>query len=675
MFGFPYTPYETQKLAMQKVFSGIEEKRLVVLESPTGTGKTLSLLCATLSWLVSAEDGHTEEPPWIKKYRLDAQKDCDTEDSPKRKKIFFSSRTHSQLAQAIGEFKKTDYMKEARLVSVGSRKGCCANQKVCALKRGDAIATRCIELQHGETKCPFFTDETKGVLADKAKELIRTPRDIEDAFGWCVERSLCPYYTLRAGLGGADIVFLPYNVLFHEDTRQSYGIELGKDCVVVVDEAHNLEEMVNGMQSVSITAETVDGCLEQAENYLRKTGKMLSALKKENIKKLLLFLSSIRSEMEACLSRAIEPVASFVKRNDFEKINFLRLGTYCADETLPLKFSFGKESGKEEYPLYSVLSFMKCLSEADSFGAVSIESKRVEYISLDPSAHIQRVAESVKCVVVAGGTMSPIDDVLERLFPFFGREQVCVVQCPHVVPPRNVLAVGVSTGPGGREIKTVHRTRNDGLDEIAAAIGGVCAVTPGGVVVFFPSYGVLEAVHRCVPGCTFGDKKLFAEGKHVCERKLLREYGEEVGCKGGAVLFGVIGGKVSEGISFADNLGRAVVVVGLPYPNITDPVLEERIRHRCGKENTGRIDEARTEYLDSLCMRRVNQAIGRIIRHKNDYGCVVLLDCRYSRKSISKRLPAWIGKVFKEAASFSQLRTLMKEFFCVERPLETGPRC
>lgn len=35
------------------------------------------------------------------------------------------------------------------------------------------------------------------------------------------------------------------------------------------------------------------------------------------------------------------------------------------------------------------------------------------------------------------------------------------------------------------------------------------------------------------------------------------------------------------------------------------------------------------QYLDSLCIRALNQSIGRVIRHREDFAAVVLLDCRY----------------------------------------------
>lgn len=39
----------------------------------------------------------------------------------------------------------------------------------------------------------------------------------------------------------------------------------------------------------------------------------------------------------------------------------------------------------------------------------------------------------------------------------------------------------------------------------------------------------------------------------------------------GAIFMGVCRGKVSEGLDFADVNGRAVVIVGLPYPPLKDP--------------------------------------------------------------------------------------------------------
>ena len=50
---FPYQPYEIQINYMSKVIESLDKgnNNISALESPTGTGKTLCLLCSVLSWV------------------------------------------------------------------------------------------------------------------------------------------------------------------------------------------------------------------------------------------------------------------------------------------------------------------------------------------------------------------------------------------------------------------------------------------------------------------------------------------------------------------------------------------------------------------------------------------------------------------------------------------------
>jgi chromosome transmission fidelity protein 1 len=72
-------------------------------------------------------------------------------------------------------------------------------------------------------------------------------------------------------------------------------------------------------------------------------------------------------------------------------------------------------------------------------------------------------------------------------------------------------------------------------------------------------------------------------------------------------------------------LARLVVVVGLPYANRNDDELKERMSYiaRCSREK-----DAAELFYETLCMRAVNQSIGRAIRHRLDHAAIVLLDER-----------------------------------------------
>lgn len=82
------------------------------------------------------------------------------------------------------------------------------------------------------------------------------------------------------------------------------------------------------------------------------------------------------------------------------------------------------------------------------------------------------------------------------------------------------------------------------------------------------------------------------------------------------MLLAVVGAKLSEGLNFADELARAVVVVGLPYPNLASPELRERMKFVTklslaeGVARTGVMGNAATELYENLCMKAVNQSIG-----------------------------------------------------------------
>lgn len=54
-FSFPFQPYNIQISLMQSIVSCINEGKIGILESPTGTGKSMSIICATLSWLETFE--------------------------------------------------------------------------------------------------------------------------------------------------------------------------------------------------------------------------------------------------------------------------------------------------------------------------------------------------------------------------------------------------------------------------------------------------------------------------------------------------------------------------------------------------------------------------------------------------------------------------------------------
>ena len=147
----------------------------------------------------------------------------------------------------------------------------------------------------------------------------------------------------------------------------------------------------------------------------------------------------------------------------------------------------------------------------------------------------------------------------------------------------------------------------------------------------------------------------------------------------GAIFMGVCRGKVSEGLDFADINGRAVFITGLPYPPLKDPkiILKKRyldFRHARDKEvqifsKFSTILIIWLQYLKgdewySLeATRAINQAIGRVIRHKDDYGAIILLDARFSNPRVKSNLSLWLRQHITDMKNFGEIIRNVRTFF------------
>ncbi len=102
-----------------------------------------------------------------------------------------------------------------------------------------------------------------------------------------------------------------------------------------------------------------------------------------------------------------------------------------------------------------------------------------------------------------------------------------------------------------------------------------CRQVPGGVLIFFTSYEVLNNFFNHWEEEGLLDrirdiKDVFREQRNPrSAKRVMKAYYDAIRLRKGAVLFAVCRGKISEGLNFEDELGRFVIIVGLPYPSLT----------------------------------------------------------------------------------------------------------
>ena len=254
-----------------------------------------------------------------------------------------------------------------------------------------------------------------------------------------------------------------------------------------------------------------------------------------------------------------------------------------------------------------------------------------------------------------------MDDYIRHLFPYLAPERLKTWSCGHIIPKDNLLVWPVAEASNGIELDFTYNKRNSQIliDTLGQCILDLCNSIPDGIVVFFPSYRYMdEVVLRWKRGPKAAEstiwnqiaqrKPVFQEMKDVSGVEgVLHEYTTSIESGKGGLLLSVIGGKMSEGINFSDQLGRGVVVVGLPFPNIQSAQwkakldhIEKKVLEQGGTRDEGKV--AAREFYENACMRAVNQSIGRAIRHQNDYASIILLDRRYRTPRIEGKLPGWI---------------------------------
>jgi chromosome transmission fidelity protein 1 len=278
-----------------------------------------------------------------------------------------------------------------------------------------------------------------------------------------------------------------------------------------------------------------------------------------------------------------------------------------------------------------------------------------------------------------------MDDYVRHLLPYIDTNRLKLWSCGHIIPPNNLIVWPVGNGPKGMEFDFTFKNRNS--PSMIKALGNtvleLSRTIPDGMVVFFPSYAYLDQVisqwQKPEPSTsgTMWDrlslkKPLYRESKDAAGvGDVLQEYTKTIDTGKGGILLSVIGGKISEGINFSDRLGRCVVVVGLPFPNIQSAqwrakleYIEKRTMDRGGSRDEGKA--MGRQFYENACMRAVNQSIGRAIRHRNDYASIILLDRRYRTPRIVDKLPTWIKQGIMEQqgrAEFKDVIDSLESFF------------
>lgn len=713
---FPFEAYDCQIVYMEKVIQSLQDKCNALLESPTGTGKTLCLLCATLAWRRSlgefSTNGKIRNPGTSQGDGVSSSQQSGETGLPT---IVYTTRTHSQLHQVIQELKRTNY--RPKMVVIGSREQLCIKDDVQVL-HGRAQTNACQFLRK-RRKCSHFSRISEFVKENS--NLGDDPIDIEDLVNIGRIQGPCPYYLSRELHKVVDILFAPYNYLIDHGNRKSLSINW-HNSVLIFDEAHNLESICSDAASFDLPSGFLTACISEAQKCVDLAAEkraiemfndksvnpdafailkaLLLKLEKRiaevpiNSKELgftqpgpyiyeLLADLNITQDTSNMLINTITDGVALLEDDENVKSSGSNKtkGTVHRLETLAdilqIIFNEGDKSHAESYRVH--------VQEAETRGFDSLKGKASRTLSwwcFNPGIAMLEFAKmGVGSIILTSGTLSPLDSFAQELKLEFPVR----LENPHVISSDQIWIGVVKTGPSGCLFNSSYRNR-DSLaykQELGNAIANFARIVPDGLLVFFPSYYLLEQCVGCwkdmshassTTSSTIWDR-ICKHKQPVVEPKQSSLFSSSIDdfmaklkdtTTSGAVFFAVCRGKVSEGLDFADHTGRAVVITGMPFSTWTDPKV------RLKRDYLDRQGESVKNYIKALtgdmwysqqASRAVNQAVGRVIRHRHDYGAIIFCDERFAQTNNQRQMSLWLQPHVKCYSNFGEVVFTLTRFF------------
>lgn len=692
---FPYDYiYPEQYAYMLELKKALDAKGHCLLEMPSGTGKTVSLLSLIIAYMVA--------------HPLDVTK------------LIYCSRTVPEIEKVVEELRKlfTYYEKnDAKLNMVGlvlsSRKNLCVHPQVSKEREGKVVDGRCHSLTASYIREQHRADPSVPVC-QFYEEFDRTGREvplepgvysIDDLKQYGHKMTYCPYFVARYSLMYANIVVYSYHYLLDPKIADVVSKELAKSSVVVFDEAHNIDNVCIDSMSVKINRRIID----RATANIQVLEKTVSEMKEVDAQKLReeynrlvegLRDASIARETDVVLAnpvlpdqvlqevvpgniRTAEHFVSFLKR--FVEYLKTRLRVqhviqespagflkdvanrvcierkplrFCAERLASLLRTLQIADHTDFSPLVLITHLATLVStytrgftiivEPFEDKAPTVSNPILHFSCLDSSIAIKPVFDRFQTVVITSGTLSPLD-MYPKILDF---HPVIMSSFTMTLARPCLLPMIVSKGNDQVAISSRFETREDVsvVRNYGQLLVEISSVVPDGVVCFFTSYLYLESVvaswyDQGVIDSLQRRKLLFIETQDSAETSLaLLNYIRACESGRGAVLLSVARGKVSEGVDFDHHLGRAVLMLGIPYVYTQSRILRARLEYL---RDQFQIRE--NDFLTFDAMRHAAQCVGRALRGKTDYGIMIFADKRFSRSDKRSKLPKWIQEHLKDS--------------------------
>jgi DNA excision repair protein ERCC-2 len=475
-----------------------------------------------------------------------------------------------------------------------------------------------------EDFCPFAAQysskmEKSGLLSHLVTSMSYFDPDI--TFEAAREHEVCPFEVSLELIEQADVVVCDYNYIFDPyvglkaySQENDYG-----DCVLVVDEAHNLVDRGRGYYS----PELHEKAFEDIRRHMMSRNCWIEGWE-ELLEMLRVHFEELAAVLEGDVKQSLcEPSRElFVdQRTEWERIVLEYIG-----------WKIDNRIAEEEDPLidfyFKLVKFTNLLSEdGDEFAHIverTNEGLKLKIFCKDPSKFLGKIFDSAHATVALSATLEPFEFYRRTLG--FPTDRIAELSLPSPFPRDNRKIVIVP------EVDTTYKRRADHYERIAETVAQIADSGDGNFLALFPSYAFLREISERMPPI---EKRVMVQRNDMTdyERTAILDILRTRGRKGNLIL-AVSGGMYAEGIDYQGDMLSGVMVVGPALPQVS---FEQELLKQYYDEQYG----AGFEFAYLIPgMTRVVQSAGRVIRSETDIGVIALLCKRFTQESYTRYFPA-----------------------------------
>jgi DNA excision repair protein ERCC-2 len=684
---FPKSSYYPNQLeAMDAIHEALIKKQVALFEGACGTGKTLSALTPALhiaktekKTVVIATNVHQQMAQFIEEAR-EIKKQTDIKVIVLKGKMLMCPKPNMDYdtcsllrdnTYKLIEQEKDFGQLKTEIKSVKDKLKRVKDSGLIELQRELSIEFDKEERHlHEQRKnsCDMLLELLKGDNEEFRTWLFSGVRTPEEVAEWALSHKACGYELLKRFMKEADLLICNYHHFLDEDIRTNVLGWMDKslaDIIAIFDEAHNIESAARSHSSMKLSELTINRALDEVEAN-RDT------LPSQEVETFLrVFLDTLKSTYNYILDKKFGErerigkewhdlrISDPEERMDMFRARLLRAldgaGIKKTEETIEHIRSFGatidafyeKQFIEGKSPVKKISSslatagflsnYMKFSNDMGYYPVLGVRRLnneiygRLELFTCIPKNVTAPLFNSIHAAVLMSATLAPFATIKTTLGIARETRELAFGLC---FPRERRQTIAVSVPPLFAKDRDMPQTK----ELITKVLGDIIEQSDGNVLIFFPSFN--EALqYKSRLKCSV---PVFLDEVGVSAQTIRDEFFRigENGKK--AVLISYMWGTLTEGVDYKNGRGRTVVIVGVGYPALSDRT--RAIEAAYEAEFGHGWDYA----IEIPTIRKVRQALGRVVRSPQDFGVRVLLDGRYTSSSAKKLGKYSVFNIFPE---------------------------